>query len=86
MRRDPRLETAGFSFLKDEEGGGRARFVIERDSGTGKGSLGPGPLFSVEASVDTPGPFVHEVAIEKVKTDSTRRVWPGTDVIAVVPQ
>jgi hypothetical protein len=86
LRRDRRLAAAGFGFLKDEEEGGRARFVIEREAGGGRGSLGPGPLFTVEAAVIANGPFVHEVRVVTTATDSKRRVWPGTDLIAVLPQ
>jgi hypothetical protein len=86
LRRDSRLGAAGFGFLKDEEEGGRARFVIEREGGAGRGSLDAGPLFTIEAGVTTKGPFVHEVRIVTTGTDSKRRVWPGTDLIAVLPE
>ena len=82
LRVDPRLPAANFMFLQDTDGS-KANFSIDADS-PGDLPLGPGPLFTIEATIGGTAPAVHEVVVTRAKCEPETIVWSGMDVIAVV--
>lgn len=83
MLPDPRLEAAGFQFLRADDGSQKARFVIERQGPAAK--LAAGRLFTIDVTLPTPPPAVHEVVVSGAQSDPPRVIWSGMDVVAVVP-
>ena len=79
---DPRLKAADFMFLHSEDGS-KANFSIDADS-AGSLPLAEGPLFTIEATITSPAPAVHEVVVTRARCEPETTVWSGMDVIAVV--
>lgn len=81
---DPRLNKAGFSLLRGDDGTGTAHFVIERTT-AGPARLSAGRLFTIDATVTSPPPAIHEVVVTQISDDGSTTVWPGMDLLALVP-
>ena len=78
---DPRIKLANFLFLHNVDGA-KAFFSIDSD-GPNALPLAAGPLITIEATVTSEAPAIHEVVVTRAASDPEIVMWSGMDVIAV---